>query len=323
MGWRSSGEETPLVSEKQDVLLSSCPLLLPFLTHSAMLCRLCNLKESIENSHVIPRLVFRSIKSDSPTGFLRSYRTPNRRVQDGDKQPLLCQECENRFSIAEKEFAQNIFVPFHKLDQDHFSYGPWLHYFLTSLAWRTLVLDLPGFEADPTITPSLLEPLQASLRTMQSYLRGAAHASDLIRHHMIVWTAAQKCSPELASIGPNVLIRRSTVGYALINKRYGHAAVVHNMAGIIAVLNIKGNPRDNWLNTKVNPTGGVITQPQNVASWVLGDLLDALMDRNRGISTCMSEKQREKILQELQSNSAAGSLRHAMRDALLRSTGQE
>ena len=94
--------------------------------------------------------------------------------------------------------------------------------------------------------PSLLEPLQASLQNMQSYLRGAMHLGTLIRHHAIVWTSTGECSPGLASSGPNVLLRRTVGGYALVTKLHGHAAVVHNLAGFITVLNIKGNPRDNW-----------------------------------------------------------------------------
>lgn len=280
-----------------------------------MLCRLCNLNESIENSHVIPRLVFRAIKSDSPTGFFRNFRTPNKREQDGDKVPLLCVECEKRFSVAENLFAQNVFVPFHEMDQDHFSYGPWLHYFLTSLAWRTLVLDLPGLEADPTILPHLLEPVRASIRAMQNYLCGAAHLGDSIRHHAIILTVARKCSPELATVGPNILIRRSVVDYALIEKRQGYAAVVHNMAGFITMLNIKGNPRDNWLNTKIDPRGGKITQPQKVTSWIMHDLLERMMYAHEAVLGGMSEKQQKKILGGIQDSSTAQSLRHAVRDA--------
>ncbi len=287
-----------------------------------MLCRLCNANEAIENSHVIPRFVFRSIKSDSPTGFLRSRRTPNRREQDGDKQPLLCQDCEGKFSVAENEFARNIFIPFHEKDQDQFSYGPWLHYFLTSLAWRTLVLDLPDFDADRTIMPSLLKPFRVALRTMQAYLCGATHLGGLIRHHAIVWTGGDECTPQLAAVGPNVLIRRSTIGYALIEKRTGYAAVIHNMAGFITALNVKGNPRDTWLNTKIDPRSGRITQPQKVTSWIMHELLEALMEGQEAISEGMSETQRKKILDGVTSNVAAESLRHAIRDAQLQVISQ-
>jgi hypothetical protein len=283
-----------------------------------MLCRLCNFNESIENSHVIPQLVFRNIKADSPTGFFRTLLSPNKREQDGDKQPLLCLECENKFSVSEKLFAQNIFVPFHQTDQDTFSYGPWLHYFLTSLAWRTLVLDLPSLEADQTISRSLLEPVQSMLKTMQSYLLGATHLGNSIRHHALAWTGGDECSPELAAAGPNVLIRRSTIGYALIEKHKWYAGVVHNLAGFIAVLNIKGNPRDSWFNTKIDPVGGTITQPQKVRSWIMYELFEALIDSHQTVWGSMSEKQQNKIYEGMKSNKTAPSLRHAARDAKIK-----
>lgn len=280
-----------------------------------MLCRLYNLNEAIENSHVVPRLVYRAIKSDSPTGFLRGCETPNQRLQDGDKQPLLCLECEARFSVAEKSFAQNIFVPFHERDEDRFSYGPWLHYFLTSLAWRTLVLELPGLEADTTILSRFLDPVRAAIRTMQSYLCGATHLGHLIRHHALIWTGGDDCSPAIAAVGPNVLIRRSTIGYSLIEKLHGYAAVVHNLAGIITMLNIKGNPQDNWFNTRIAPGGGTIAQPQKVYSWVVQDLLDTMIDCRKAISDGMSDKQHKSLLERMGANPTARSLRHVVRDA--------
>lgn len=129
---------------------------------SANMCRLCKQHPAIESSHVIPGFVIRAIKSDSPTGFFRNPNLPNRRLQDGDKLPLLCADCEQRFGKAEHQFANNIFLPFHKTDQDHFSYGPYLHYFMTSLAWRTLILDLPGLESDVANRRSAVATLAAA-----------------------------------------------------------------------------------------------------------------------------------------------------------------
>jgi len=105
---------------------------------SNSLCRLCLECPAIENSHVIPSFVFRPIKSDSPTGYFRNPNNPNRRLQDGDKLQLLCPQCEQRFGNAESEFATNVFLPFHRADCCEFSYGPWLHYFMTSLVKKQI-----------------------------------------------------------------------------------------------------------------------------------------------------------------------------------------
>src|SRR5262245_10216887 len=142
---------------------------------STILCRLCLERRAIKNSHVISGFVFRSIKSDSPTGFFRNPNEPNRRLQDGDKLELLCDECEQRFSNAEREFATNVFLPFHRADCCEFSYGPWLHYFMTSLAWRTLILDLPGLKSDAANRPKAVARLVAAAETMNQYLLGATN----------------------------------------------------------------------------------------------------------------------------------------------------
>jgi len=78
---------------------------------SDVLCRLCVSHQAIENSHVISKLVFRAIKSDSPTGFFRNPNNPNRRLQDGDKLRLLCTNCEQLFGSAERDFASNVVLP--------------------------------------------------------------------------------------------------------------------------------------------------------------------------------------------------------------------
>lgn len=180
---------------------------------SATMCRLCCREPAIENSHVIPGFVFRAIKSDSPTGFFRNPNCPNQRHQDGDKLPLLCQECEQRFGRAEREFASNVFLPFHERDQNDFSYCEWLHYFMTSLAWRTLVLDLPGLQADPANPRAVVTGLVEAAETMRQYLLGASSLAASLRNHAVVFTKASSASRELAAIGPNVNVRRSAFGY--------------------------------------------------------------------------------------------------------------
>lgn len=135
-------------------------------------CRLCDAEATLIESHIIPAFVYRAIKSDSPTGYFRNPNNLNLRVQDGDKVLLLCGDCEKRFNVAETEFAKKIFLPFHRTDQDHFTYGPWLHYFMTSLAWRTLILDLPGLQSDEANPRAFVAELANAVETMRNYLTG-------------------------------------------------------------------------------------------------------------------------------------------------------
>src|SRR5207302_296400 len=106
-----------------------------------------------------------------------------------------------------------VFTPFHENDLDRFTYGPWLHYFMTSLAWRTLILDLPGLEADTANARPTVADLAAAAETMRKYLLGANNLGGLLRIHAVAWTKAHWACKPLAAAGPNVMVRRSVFGY--------------------------------------------------------------------------------------------------------------
>jgi len=93
------------------------------------ICALCKSDTSRQESHIIPHFVFERIKNNSPTGYLRGGLVDvDLRRQDGDKAKLLCGDCEQRFSPAEREFAERIFTPYHESGMTSFEYGPWLSY---------------------------------------------------------------------------------------------------------------------------------------------------------------------------------------------------
>lgn len=278
------------------------------------LCRLCLANTAIDCSHVIPKFVYRAIKADSPTGFFRNPHDPNRRFQDGDKLPLLCSECEQRFGTAEQKFQQYAFSPFHTSDKDEFSYGPWLHYFMTSIAWRTLVLDLPGFEADAKNPKSAVRILQTEAERMRTYLLGCDNLASGLRNHAIVLTEGHSGSVELAAVRPNVKIRRSVFGYSIIDRKNEYSGIIHNLAGFMCFYIVKGNPRDKWQGTKVNPSGGEIRQPQQVDSWLVGELLSCIVESGKKLSS-MSQSQKAKIDAGVRENPKAKGLRFSKADA--------
>jgi hypothetical protein len=272
------------------------------------LCQLCNERPAIQNSHVIPAFVFRAIKSDSPTGFFRNPNKPNQRVQDGDKLELLCMKCEQLFANAEREFSEKIFSAFHTTDQNQFSYGPWLHYFMTSLAWRTLILDLSGLQVNPNIPRTALGDLAIAAETMRKYLKGAASLGPLLCTHAVAFTNAHSGSADLKQAGANIMIRRSVFGDTVVDKQSAHSAILHNLAGFMCFVIVKGNPRDTWYQTKIDPRGGEIKQPQRVSSWLIGELLGCIAESAQK-QDAMSENQQNKVRRPIQNNLAAPALR--------------
>lgn len=80
------------------------------------------------------------LKSTS-RGQIRTSVSPNKLMQDGLKQPLLCHECEELFSKWEKPFAGNVFRPLHLGETPQFGIhyeGVWALRFATSISWRVL-----------------------------------------------------------------------------------------------------------------------------------------------------------------------------------------
>jgi hypothetical protein len=102
-------------------------------------CRLCGRETELKMSHVVPRFVWRWLRDSSPTGYLRDFQAPDRRIQDGWKAPLLCHQCEQLLSGAEKPFAERVFVPLHSNAMTSFPHGPWALRFAVSVLWRTII----------------------------------------------------------------------------------------------------------------------------------------------------------------------------------------
>lgn len=105
-------------------------------------CALCDKESILKNSHIIPKFVFDYIKGSSFTNRLREMSVPNLPKQDGPKEYMLCEECEQRFSKRENLFATKIFHPALVNKAESVKYQEWLYYFVASITWRYLYSEL-------------------------------------------------------------------------------------------------------------------------------------------------------------------------------------
>ncbi|HDY7424663.1 TPA: hypothetical protein RQJ46_004372 [Vibrio vulnificus] len=134
-------------------------------------CALCGTEAKLELSHILPKFLFRYQKNSSPTGNIRSALNPNRVVQDGEKVPFLCGECEDLFSRWETSFANKIFYPYEKGEKSEFSYNSDLSKFLASLSFRCLKLAYVEDRLDYLDENQILYVPKA-LDNLASYLLG-------------------------------------------------------------------------------------------------------------------------------------------------------
>jgi len=105
-------------------------------------CALSQKEAELQMSHIYPKFAVRYLRETSNNGRLRNYKNVNITRQDGLKMPLLSRESEQRFSVAETWFANNVFHPVVKTELKKFSYDDHLYYFIVSLLWRALQVEL-------------------------------------------------------------------------------------------------------------------------------------------------------------------------------------
>jgi hypothetical protein len=140
----------------------------------ASLCAYCGKNPPIENSHILPRWTIRRSLAASVTGKLRPTDNINKRVQDGEKCPLLCSGCEGVFSqletAAAKLFDAGSIAHGAAYDADFVR-------FLVSIVWRAASVRADELQAEhPRFAPALATALDA----WKAYLSGAA--ADLGAH---------------------------------------------------------------------------------------------------------------------------------------------
>ena len=149
-----------------------------------MKCALCQTKPRGEKSHIIPAFVYRWFKTTSPTGYMRDAASPNQRQQDGEKYPLLCEDCEDLFSGWEEPFARQVL---HEIEAKaaslEFDYGDWLLRFCVSVSWRTLQHLVSNGELEDMDEPHPSN-VRETLETWRRFLLGEGgigiHAQHLV-----------------------------------------------------------------------------------------------------------------------------------------------
>jgi len=100
-------------------------------------CALCGSQSKRQLSHLIPKFVFQHASVRSPTGYLRTNVSPNRRSQDGPKEYLLCRPCEQRLSRWENRFSA-VFKRHHEEPGQTFNYTDEHALCALSIVWRVL-----------------------------------------------------------------------------------------------------------------------------------------------------------------------------------------
>ena len=136
-----------------------------------MQCRLCGKKTKLEQSHIIPKFIYRYIKQTSLTGGIRSGETPNMRQEDGLIIPFLCNSCEDLFCKYETYFSSKIFFPMLNNKITEVSVCEDLVGFAVSLLWRCLKHRLEAKFKIEELTEKELESLRVFTNCCENYFK--------------------------------------------------------------------------------------------------------------------------------------------------------
>ena len=118
-------------------------------------CRLCLISSELQKSHIISDSIIRLLR-DKTLGnrFYELHNKQNKIIQDGPKEYLLCNDCEQKIGRYEKYFKEAIHFSRHGIEIRHnqkcviinnLNYRKMKLFFL-SLLWRMSISSLTEFE---------------------------------------------------------------------------------------------------------------------------------------------------------------------------------
>lgn len=260
-----------------------------------MQCRLCRREAVLKNSHIVPAFVFKWIKDTSATGYLRGALNPNRRIQDGPKEPMLCADCEKNFSTYEKQFAENIFTKYVNEDMDErgvasgrvqMPYGPWLLSFVVSVQWRIVdsnVMD-EGFRG--LMTAKQADLFERICEIWRQFLLEKRHDSGPSDHHLIFlqsMSSAKGSIPTYIDDRIDLYLLRAADGTVVVGP--SHTAVYAKLGPIALYSSLVPQRLEKLRNTRIHKKGTLTSVQQMLNSTVTGflyrDRPTEVLDRTR------------------------------------------
>lgn len=256
-------------------------------------CALCGKESELQLSHIIPKFVYRRFIKTA-VGKLRSGLNPNVPVQDGEKHYMLCKECEELFSSYETQFASKIFIPYQDASQKRFVYDSWLQYFMISVSWRSLYLDLIDFVQHETGSVQSITSLVECEHIMRDFLLGKRFDTGIIENQIFFFDDVYRGSAELIKLNPHLNIRRGATSYTVIVDSNQAHYTFTNMMGILLFTLYGRREEETWTNTQVYDSGIIEAKQQVIRSHCADEILRVLEEVEK-IRSSISEKQQEKI----------------------------
>lgn len=251
----------------------------------------------MELSHIVPKMAIRYLKKTA-IGSIRNTENPNKTLQDSEKLYMLCGKCEDLFSKIETWFANKLFHPYLNKEKTVFDYDYNLFFFITSVNWRSLYLDLLDFVENSIVGVEALEYLIESENIMNDFLQGKRTDLGTIENHIFFFDDIRNLSDgasNIAELKPHATFHRGIQSYTFCDEKEKTYVTLTNMLGIILfTIYHKGN-NEIWERTEiVNGTGQIEAKEQIIQSIVGNELIEILKTVEKA-SKSMSMTQQKKV----------------------------
>lgn len=260
-----------------------------------MICALCKTNPTKEDSHIIPRLVYKWLKSVSLSGHLRSTGNPNQRTQDGPKIKLLCPDCEDTFSKLETKFSNDVFRPLHIEEKNNhsFEYDNWFLKFAVSISWRSLIyLHL---QEDLESLPNGHGPhAKQALKQWEAFLNQEQSDIGVFNQHLILMDTVVSATGIENNFDLNLYIQR---GIEFNTVHSSKECYIFTKLGrvVIAGTILNVNPKTRWEGTEIHSTKGRYAPGEFWVSDCFNTFLSRAIDSMRESRAKISPKQRGKM----------------------------
>lgn len=264
-------------------------------------CALCDEETKLELSHIVPKMAIKALKKTA-IGNIRNVENPNMVVQDSEKHYMLCSQCEDLFSECETYFARSIFHPYLNKKKTEFEYNDKLFYFITSVSWRSLYLDLLDFVENNVVGIDALECLINAERIMKDYLLHKRDDIGEIENHIfffedVVEANGMANGRHVADLHPNATYHRGIFSYTVCEEKAKTYVTITNMLGVVLLTFYHMGTEEKWENTLIlNGTGKVVANEQKIQSVVANEFIHVLKTTEEAFNS-ISQVQKEKIVE--------------------------
>ena len=229
---------------------------------------------------------------------MRHGPQPNVRVQDGFKEELLCDSCEQLLSSWESPAAEQLFKPYHADSSTVVNYGPWLAKLGASLAWRVLfVLKKRGLH---NLSESQLKLADLALESWRRFVVSERANPGSFELHLLPVDFLESFRGDGLPSNINRYLGRA-IEMDVVAKK-GSAFVYVKMARLVFIGVIEQPINRQWRGSRLAITKGVVQPSKYEVPSAFMDYVFSRAARMGEIMQSLSSRQKAKISETMKDN---------------------